>query len=385
MTMETGRLTELMGMRCRHPDVLSVYLGLDPDPSVLRSVPARLDAVFGELAVDRAAMDVARRKAVATDMAAVRRAAERAREWPGRGVALFAAGDLGLFDVVQLSRTPADLAILDIRPYVRPLLAARERSRPYCAAVVDAEHTWIATAGPDGVREDIRLTTERPRKPDYGGWHGLTEYGVRNRAEGLLQSHFRRTVDLLRQAMCDRGADLLIVGGHEHALARFLSGLPADLRVRLAGTFVIDPHTMTVARVRTLADDVAARFHDDCARRRVQEAIDEHAAGGLASTGLDECLEAVGERAVEQLFVRVDDRAGGFVCDRCGIPSLADGICASCGGGVRRVPDVIGEAIVLVLAAGGVVDQVPNGTALDGPRAAARLRFPVAAVSAQPR
>ncbi|MBC6463607.1 hypothetical protein HKK72_38090, partial [Actinomadura sp. HBU206391] len=49
MTMETGRLTELMGMRCRHPDVLSVYLGLDPDPSVLRSVPARLDAVFGEL------------------------------------------------------------------------------------------------------------------------------------------------------------------------------------------------------------------------------------------------------------------------------------------------------------------------------------------------
>jgi peptide subunit release factor 1 (eRF1) len=382
MTMDLDRLVELPRTRRRHPDVLSVYLRLDPDPSVLRSMPARLDAVFGALAGDRADMDAARRKAVAADMDAVRRAAERAREWLGHGVALFAAGDIGLFEEVQLSHTPEELAVLDIRPYLRPLLAVREQSRPYCAAVVDAEHSWIATSGPEGVREDTRLTTAGPRKPDYGGWHGLTEYRVRNRAERVQQRHFRRTADLLRQAMCEREVDLLIVGGHEHTLPRFLSELPAYLRERLAGTFTIDPHTMTVARVRTLADGVAARFHDDHARRQVQRAIDEQAAGGLAVTGLETCLEAVGERAVEQLLVRVNDRACGFVCDRCGVLSLADDACESCGGAVRQVPDVIGEAITLVLTAGGEVGQVPEGTALDGARAAARLRFPVAAVGA---
>jgi peptide subunit release factor 1 (eRF1) len=382
MTVDLDRLAELLQMRCRHPDVLSVYLRLDPDPSVLRSVPARLDAVFGALADDRAGMGAARRKAVATDMDAVRRAAEGAREWLGRGVALFAASDIGLFDEVQLSHAPAELAVLDIRPYLRPLLAVRDQSRPYCAAVVDAEHSWIATSGPGGVREDTRLTTVGPRKADYGGWHGLTEYRVRNRAERIQQRHFRRTAGLLRQAMCERDVDLLIIGGHEHTLPRFLSELPADLRERLAGTFAIDPHTMTVARVRTLADGVVARFRDDRARRRVQQAIDEHAAGGLAVTGLETCLEAVGERAVEQLFVRVNDRVCGFACDRCGILSLAGDACESCGDAVRQVPDVIGDAITLVLSAGGEVDQVPEGTALDGPRAVARLRFPVGAVRA---
>jgi peptide chain release factor subunit 1 len=384
MTPDWNRLGELLRMRCPHPDVLSVYLRLEPDPTALRSVSARLDAALGALAGDRGDMDAARRKAVATDMDAVRRAAERAREWLGRGVALFAASGLGLFDEVQLAQAPGELAVLDIRPYVRPLLAVRARCRPYCVAVVDGEHSWIATSGPDGVREDTRLTTEGSRKPDYGGWRGLTEYRARNRAEHIHQRHFRRTADLLRQAMCEREVELLIVGGHEHNLPRFLAELPADLRERLAGTFVIDPHTMTIARVRALADDVVARFRDDCARRQVEQAIDEHGAGGLAAAGLQTCLEAVGERAVDQLFVRVDDRACGFVCDRCGILSLTGGVCASCGGPVRPVQDVIGEAIALVLLAGGHVEQVPEGTALDGPRAVARLRFPVAAVSAAP-
>jgi peptide subunit release factor 1 (eRF1) len=379
---EPERLTRLLRTRCRHPDVLSVYLRLDPDPSALRSVPARLDAVFDALEADRAGLDAARRKAVAADMDAVRRAVGRAREWLGRGVALFAASDIGLFDELRFCGPPAELAVLDIRPYVRPLLAARERSRPYCAAVVDAEHSWIATSGPEGVREDTSLTTAGPRKPDYGGWHGLTEYRARNHAGNIQQGHFRRTAELLRQAMCDREVDVLIVGGHEPTLPRFLSELPADLRGRLAGTFVIDPHTMTAARVRTLADGVAARSHDDRARRHVRQLIDEHAAGGLAVAGLGGCLEAVGERAVERLFVRANDRTGGIACDRCGVVSLAGDACGSCGGAVRRVPDVIAEAIALVLTAGGQVDQVPDGTALDGTRAVAHLRFPLAAVSA---
>ncbi|GAA2089925.1 hypothetical protein [Actinomadura alba] len=381
MTTDLERLAELLRMRSRHPDVLSVYLRLGPDPSELRSVPARLDVAFGALA-DRAGLDAAHRKAVTAEMAAVRRAAEHAREWLGSGVALFAAGDLGLFDEVRLPHAPEVLAVLDIRPYVRPLLEARERSRPYCAAVVDAEHSWIGTSGPEGVLEESRLTTAGPRKPDYGGWHGLTEYRVRNRAERIQQRHFRRTADLLRQAMCERDVDQLIVGGQEHTLSRFLAELTADLRERLAGTFLIDPHTMTAARVRTLADGVADRFRHDRYRRRVRQAIDEHAAGGLAVTGLEACLEAVGERAIAQLFVRADDRACGFACDRCGVLSLTGQACASCAGAVRAVPDVIGEAIVLVLDAGGAVDQVPGGTELDGARAAARLRFPVTGLSA---
>ncbi|MCW2901530.1 MAG: hypothetical protein JWO67_3795 [Streptosporangiaceae bacterium] len=380
MTPDWSRLGELLRMRCAEPDVLSVYLRLGADPAVLRSVPARLDAALGRLAEDSApGRDAARRKTVATEMDAVRRAAERAREWLGRGVALFAARDLGLFDEVHLPYPPAELAVLDRRPYVRPLLAARARSSPYCVVVVDAEHSWIATSGPDGVREDTRLTTEGPRKPDYGGWHGLTEHRVRNRAEHIHQRHFRRTADLVRHAMCDRGVGMLIVGGHEHALPRFLAELPPDLRESLAGTFVIDPHTMTAARVRGLADHVAARFRDDVDRREVQQAVEEHAAGGLAVTGLEPCLRAVSERAIDRFFVRVDDRVRGFACDRCGIVSLAGGTCDSCGGPSRPVPDVIGEAIVLVITAGGAVDQVPEGTALDSARAAARLRFPVAA------
>jgi peptide chain release factor subunit 1 len=381
-----GRIGELLGMRSQEPDVLSVYLRIEPDPAGLRSAPTRLEAALDRLAEECPDMGPGRRKALMTDMEAVRPAAERAREWLGRvplrGVALFAASGLGLFDEVRLPSRPVELAVLDTRPYLRPLLALHARCEPYCVVVVDAEHAWIATSGPDGVRQDTRLTTARPRKPDYGGWHGLVEYRVRNRAEHLYHRHLRRTADLVRQAMCERGARILVVGGHEYAAPGFLAELTPDLRDRVAGTFVIDPHTMTMPRVRDLAEDVIMRFLAGEARRQVEETVDEHAAGGLAVTGLETCLDAVGERAVEQLFVRVDDRAGGYACDRCGVVSLSAGPCASCEGRTRTVPDIIGEAMVLVIQAGGAVEQVSGGTALDGARAAARVRFPVAPAAA---
>jgi hypothetical protein len=381
-----GRIGELLGMHHKEPDVLSVYLRIGPDPAGLRSATTRLESAFDRLVDECPDMDPARHKALMTDMKAVRRAAEWAREWLGRGVplrgvALFASGGLGLFEEVRLPSPPIELAVLDSRPYLRPLLAVHARCGAYCAVVVDAEHAWIVTWGPDGGCEDTRLTTDRPRKPDYAGWGGLVEHRVRNRVDHIEHRHLRRTADLVRQVMGERGARILVVGGHEHehTVPGFLAELASDLRDRVAGTFVIDPHTMTMALVRDLAEDVVARFREDEARRRVEETVDEHAAGGLAVTGLGTCLDAVGERAVERLFVRADDRTRGYACDRCGVVSLSPGPCASCEGRTRMVPDIIGEAIVLVMQAGGAVDQVPGGTALDGARAAARVRFPVSA------
>jgi len=57
----------------------------------------------------------------------------RAREWPGRSVAVFACADAGLLEAFPLSCAVPERAVLGVRPHIRPLLAALQRWPAYHA------------------------------------------------------------------------------------------------------------------------------------------------------------------------------------------------------------------------------------------------------------
>jgi len=167
----------------------------------------------------------------------------------------------------------------------------------------------------------------------------------------------------------------LVVGGHEAETCEFTESLPAVLRNRVAGTFVVDPHTMTAARVRQLADAVMARWEDD-RERRLAAALADEAPGTLTAIGLGACVAAANEHAIQVLMVPDAEVNPGFSCTGCGALTLSEGPCSACGGPTRFVSDVIEELAVKVTLDGGSMEPVRDADVLGD--VAARRRFPAA-------
>src|SRR2546430_1510092 len=84
------------------------------------------------------------------------------------------------------------------------------------------------------LRELDQVSDQVLRKRDYGGWYGLKEHSVRNKADELVKRHFRRVAGTLGDLFRQGEYELLVIGGHEHEVPRFLEFLPRDLRSRVA-------------------------------------------------------------------------------------------------------------------------------------------------------
>ncbi|HEY5988564.1 MAG TPA: hypothetical protein VIV12_19610, partial [Streptosporangiaceae bacterium] len=208
------------------------------------------------------------------------------------------------------------------------------------------------------------------------GWHGFQSYRNDQRARKLARQHYAAAGAALAGAVGEGGCGPIVVGGHEPETSDFAAGLPPGLRDRMAGTFVIDPHTMTPARVRQLADDVVADW-EDRQEQRLAAALAEQAAGGMTAIGVDACLAAANQRAIQLLVVPDDEVRPGFSCENCGALAVAGGLCGRCGGPTRPVGDVIEELAVRVTEQGGSVHSVRGNEVLTD--VAARRRFPAVA------
>lgn len=368
------------------PAVLSLYLRIPADPADLRELPARAHDLVA-LAAGRDAG--ARRSGAAVPAAAAaagiaaaeqraRRIAEaHGRDWLGHTGAIFtAAGDGdGWHEAFSLPCELPDRAIIAARPHIRPLLVALQRCPAYYVVVVDARHAWLLRITGDRIEQAGSSEEEaQVRSRGFGGWYGLESHRINDRVIELQRDHFRASAALVERAARPGGDEPIVIGGHADTVPAFAATLPAALRERVAGTFRVDPHTMTPAMVRDLADPVIAAW---TARRETALAGElaeaEQRKDPLLVTGLRRCLDAVNQRAVRLLAVPAGGIVGGYACARCGALS-SDG--AGCDDGREQavpVPDLFEEMVTRTIDEGGKVESLADPTG----DVAAQLRFGV--------
>jgi peptide chain release factor subunit 1 len=366
----------LLRFRSADAPTLTVYLVIPPDPGELPGVEARLHSLLkpSREIVESHELTHTQRESLRADVNRVLSILTRAREVQGRSVAIFACQQAGLLEEVDLPRRVRDQAVTDPAPYLRPLLAVLEDAHRYSVVVLDRARAWLFELYMGVLEEETKsndpLSSKR-RAPD--------------RAEQQARHHFRVTAERTEDLMQTTGAELLIVGGHEETVAEFLPFLPYRLQSRVAGTFAIDTHTVTPARVRERSEQVVQEYERDEGERLVDEALERVAAGGLGAAGLEWCLTAVNERAVQILLVDDDQEVPGRVSDRCGWLGLEGEDCPVCGERTRKTPDVVDEMAVAVIDSSGHVKHVHAGTALSRYVVAAHLRFPVPEPSSSTR
>ncbi|MEA2010948.1 MAG: hypothetical protein U9N78_09610, partial [Actinomycetota bacterium] len=270
-----------------------------------------------------------------------------------------------------------DRAIVDTSPYIRPLEAMIEHYQRYCVTVVGRRLGSIFRFSMDQLETWEEMRDEEIRKANYGGFSGYEEQRVRARADEMAARHYRHVADrLVELKRSDDGFDLLIVGGSDSHVAGLLEALRADVAELLAGTFVIDPGTMTPATVLDQTRRVATEWEVQEEQRLVEKLFDTAASSRTAVLGIEETCAAVNRRSVAVLYVQAERITPGSTCVDCGHVTCETGsTCLSCGGSLRSIPDVVDRLSEIVRSTGGRVRHILNPGPLAEVEAGALLRY----------
>ena len=358
--------------------VVSLYVGVPEDAGLRRAVGSQVSSLLHTirpLAEDES-IERDARLSVRADIERLENPDEHAQWRPGT-VAVFACHGAGLFETVPLPRQIRERAVVDATPWLRPMLAVLDEYHRACVAVVDRESArfWDLYLGE--LRELAGLRDETLRKPDFAGWGGFAEHGVRNRAEELEKRHYRRVADHLDGLVRTGQHEILVVGGHHEEIPHFIDSLPREVRRRVAGTFTVDPRAASPEDIRRSAQAVVDAYEREEERRWVAETLDKARSGGLGALGLEACLWAGSLAAVQALLVQDGAIAEGVVCERAHWMGIEGESCPVCGGPTRPTPDVIDELAEAVIDRGGAVQHVLAETELKDYGVAAELRFPL--------
>jgi Bacterial archaeo-eukaryotic release factor family 10 len=293
----------------------------------------------------------------------------------GRTLAVFRSNAQGFEEAVILPDSVHDRVVVDSKPYVRPLLAVQDEAHRYAVVFVDREHGRLFDFYLGELEAEERDDGWALRKPNFA--EGDQEYGVRNRAEELAKHHYRQVAERLDAFMRENGSELAVVGGHVTAVPEFLELLPKQLGHKVVGTFAADLSTLSPSHARDLAQAVV----DDYERREEAElvatAIDRAASGNLGAVGLDRCLLATNEQAVDRLLIEAGASVPGRVCASCGWIGLEGDECPVDGSRTTEVPDILEEMAARVIDTSGHVEHVYADTPLRDELTAALLRFPL--------
>jgi peptide chain release factor subunit 1 len=361
--------------------VVSAYVGYPVDDTTRgRSPLIKVSSLLHEIRplADDERLSHDARLSLRADIEQIEGTAAEGR-WPRGAVAVFSSSRSGLFEVLELPRAVRDRIVVDATPWVRPMLALLEDYPRAVVVVVDRANARMWEYFVEELEELGGLSDPTLRKPNYGGWYGLEERRVENKAETLERKHFRRVADHLLHLFLGGTYDVLVVGGHPDEVARFVEFLPAQVRPKLAGTFTIDPGTMTKADLKHRAREIVETHERATEAALVEDVLGLAAAGGLATTGLASCLWAGSVLAIQHLLVQDEAVAPGVVCDECGWLGLTGEECPVSGDKTRPTDDVVDELTTSVIDHSGTVTHVETETALAEHTTAARLRFPLPA------
>jgi len=353
--------------------VTSVYINRTDNPA---SVGPRLGELLRDLRDGAVGLDHAAAMSLREDLEAIGGLKDRIELEHAAAVAVFACSGEGFLEYVPLGDAARDVSVLSSSPYFRPLRAARNSARSV-VAVVDKRTSSIFVMNGYGTTLESKITEDENLKHNYGGWQGYAERRARSHADEQAHRHYQETADALFSLHKEKPIDHVIVGGHAQQIDEFVETLHPYLQHVYAGSFVVDPHTMTTSIVTELAMPIENASRDASEHRVVEDLLDAAGAGAPTALGLGDCIKAANVRAIDKLVVSGPFVVEGTICDACGWIARTSEPCAACGEAVRPVTDVVAEVIEAALSGGGTVTQVAVASRLDSHGLGASIRFPI--------
>jgi hypothetical protein len=317
-------------------------------------------------------------KTIKADLEAIHRLADGFETGVAPCYAVFASGEDGIFLVEQLTHDVPNVATIGPRPYVRPLRAA---PRPLRSGVIVADRTQarVFTARGGAVEEvHGRVRVDDVGKPNYGGFSGYEEHGVRARAAEATTRMWKTAGQVLLQQHLERPFDYLALGSQEETFEELARALHPYLFELPRVTFPANPGGANLSSVRAeiLATDADVRreLEETVAERVTETAL----SGGNAVLGLTGTLDAVNTQSIDTLVVAGGFARSGAMCPTCSHLARDGKRCPVCGSPMFDIDDVVAAVMESAIDTGAQVHQIEVASPLDTEGVGALTRFPVA-------
>jgi peptide subunit release factor 1 (eRF1) len=297
------RLRELATLRPEGHKVLSLYLNLDPSEfPTPRDRNVEFDSLITtvERELRKDGIDRKQREELKQDVARVRSWFETEFDASGtRGVAIFSASAIGLFDVHRLARPIRSEATIDDSPYIEPL-TTMPGADGYCVLLVNRQVARILCGGSDEMREVVSLVDDVHGWHDQGGWsQSRYQRGIEKETKDHLKHAADELFKLSKQGLVQR----LIIGAPDEMRGEITSTLHSYLRDRIAGWIEIDVRA-SPDHVRREAGEIIAEDERKRERHWLDRLQSDLGRGSRGVAGLADTLAALGEQRVEALLVK---------------------------------------------------------------------------------
>lgn len=333
--------------------VLSVYVNLDP--SEFATPPARSSSI-------RSVVDAAARAAEDGEgdlshaaRTTLREDVGRVRDYLGsmsfegtHGAAVFAAGQVGLFEALQLPYPVASEVVVNASPYVAPI--AEDPEGDWCVVLVNRRDGRLLRGGSDGLREVVRVSDDVHGQHDQGGW---SQRRYQRSIDREVTRHVERVARAIELALRRRPFDHLLIGGPEDAYSELCDLLGQELRERVRGRIEVDVENTTEAQVL----DAALPLMRERERERHEQLLgrlrERLGRGDRAAAGIDDVLGVLHERRVETLLLDARLSVAGCRCPNCGWLGVGGEGVSSCpmdGTALEPEPDVVELGVDRALA-----------------------------------
>jgi peptide chain release factor subunit 1 len=294
-----------------------------------------------------------------------------------QGVAVFACGPLGLFEVLPLPVVYRSRLAVDATPLVRELASVEDEFGRLLTVVLDRtsarffEVTAYATRELNGLRADSTRGKRYHGDQDGPGWG---EHNYNNRIRAEKQRHLEaiaRELFTIDRTTPAHGIVVAAPGPEARAIEPFLHNYLVE---RLLGTARLNPKEATLAGVHGATLAVREAWERAEERNLVHE-MTEAVGSGWAVNGMTATLRALSRGQARSLLVHADAGEPGFRCGTSGRLALTERDCRGEGDPIP-VLDVVDDAIEEALRQGvdvNVVYEPDARDAIDG--LAALLRF----------
>lgn len=273
-----------------------------------------------------------------------------------RGVAAFSAGADGMFEAFTLPVPVRDQVVVAPTPDVAQLIAALAVTAPFLVVALDQQRSQLLRVGPGGCEEVAAPIDDVERQVDTDVELGSFEH----RHEEHARQHVRRVAAAVVTELDRQPAEDLVLSGTHEILAHLESELPRRTGALLAGRINLPPGS-PLADLETAARAVVEQARGD-RQRAVATAVRERAEQGVGAViGLAATLPALNAGEVETLVVDAGFASPGGHCDNCEALLDGGGPCLTCGAEVRRVANVVDEAVTRAFVHHVAVEFCPEG------------------------
>jgi peptide chain release factor subunit 1 len=342
MTVISRQEIETLGrLMTDHQPLISLFLRVDKE-RIDEDYTIRLKNLLRQAADSLPnRLDHEQREAVLADLERIREFFRDEGDRFGRGVALFASTQAGIWQVYDVPRDVETAIFIGFETEITPLIRLLDQLEPLCTCLISRDRARIFYGAPEEFSEISETLDDVPGQHDQGGW---SQARYERHIEEHVRAHFKHVAGQLFALFDERSCRFLVLGGPEEVATSFLEHLHPYVRERFVGTL----HLLMVANIKDVREE-SSRLISRWRRKEKQRIIDllrdEALSRDQGVVGMDDTIEALQRGQVMTLVLDSTLQVLGAVCVVCRSvqPTKDTGraACDFCGGALDSMEDVV--------------------------------------------